>query len=67
MAHQIHSIAFPAISCGVYRYPLEQAAQVAVSSVREWVKGHPDLLDTVYFVAFDQTMERIYQQQLAQD
>ncbi len=67
MAYQIHSIAFPAISCGVYRYPIEQATQVAISTVREWIKVHPDLLDTVYFVAFDQTIEHIYQRQLAQD
>jgi O-acetyl-ADP-ribose deacetylase (regulator of RNase III) len=41
------SVAFPAISCGVYGYPVEQAAHVAVGAVR----GHE--LDLVRFVLFD--------------
>jgi O-acetyl-ADP-ribose deacetylase (regulator of RNase III) len=34
--HGVRSIAFPAISCGVYGYPVEAAVAVAVASVREW-------------------------------
>ena len=41
------SVAFPAISCGVYGYPVERAAHVAVGAVR----GHE--LDLVRFVLFD--------------
>jgi O-acetyl-ADP-ribose deacetylase len=41
------TVAFPAISCGVYGYPVELAAQVAVNAVR----GHD--LDLVRFVLFD--------------
>lgn len=41
------TVAFPAISCGVYGYPVEQAARVALGSVR----GHG--LDLVRFVLFD--------------
>ena len=41
------SVAFPAISCGVYGYPVEQAAHVALGAVR----GHE--LDLVRFVLFD--------------
>ena len=34
--HSIRSIAFPAISCGAYGYPLERAAAIAAQSVRRW-------------------------------
>jgi O-acetyl-ADP-ribose deacetylase (regulator of RNase III) len=43
------TIAFPAISCGVYGYPVELAAPVAVGTVRD----HGDRLDLVRFVLFD--------------
>ena len=46
--HQIHSIAFPAISAGVYAYPIELAAQVAVSSVTSFCSA----LDVPMEVAF---------------
>lgn len=36
------SVAFPAISCGVYGYPLDEAAEVALGSVRGWLGEHPD-------------------------
>lgn len=36
------SVAFPAISCGAYGYPLLDAARVALGTVREWLETHPD-------------------------
>jgi len=45
----VRTIAFPAISCGVYGYPLELAAPVAVQTVRE----HGDGLDEIRFVLFN--------------
>ena len=43
----IRSVAFPSISTGVYSYPLEEAAEIAVNTVNEFVDGHPGELDLV--------------------
>jgi O-acetyl-ADP-ribose deacetylase (regulator of RNase III) len=49
---QLRSIAFPAISCGVYGYPLDEAATIAVREARAFLDAH-DLLERVVLVAFD--------------
>lgn len=46
----VRSIAFPAISCGLYRYPLDEAARIAVDTVR----ATESKVDEVRFVLFDQ-------------
>jgi O-acetyl-ADP-ribose deacetylase (regulator of RNase III) len=52
LAAEFRSIAFPAISTGVYGYPVAAAARVAVGAIREWLEGHPDTaLETVTLVA----------------
>ena len=63
LAHEnhIHSIAFPAISCGVYGYPIEQAAAIAVNTVLEQSEKYPDITD-VYFVCFNDTVYSAYKQ-----
>jgi len=48
-AHLLASIAFPAISCGVYGYPLDEAAAVSLRAVVQ----HADRLSEVRFVLFD--------------
>ena len=46
-----HSVAFAAISCGVYGYPLHDAADVALSAVRAWLSTHPDSgIEDIIFV-----------------
>jgi O-acetyl-ADP-ribose deacetylase (regulator of RNase III) len=53
----LHSLAFPAISCGVYRFPVERAVKIAVSeTVAELVDS--DVVQKVIFACFD---EKIYQ------
>ena len=47
------TIAFPAISTGVYGYPIEEASVIAIGAVRGWLEKHPDVLHRVVFVLFD--------------
>lgn len=44
IAHErgLQSVAFPAISTGVYGYPQEEAAKIAVGTIREFIHAHPD-------------------------
>ncbi len=49
--HGLKSIAFPAISTGIYGYPLESATKIAVSAVREALAG-PSSIDRVVFACF---------------
>lgn len=49
--HGLQSVAFPAISTGVYRFPLERAAQIAVATVRDFLAGH-DVPQQVIFCCF---------------
>ena len=62
--HDIHSIAFPAISTGVYGYPLEDATEIAVKTVAQWLKAHADYAMQVIFCCFDARTERVYQARL---
>jgi O-acetyl-ADP-ribose deacetylase (regulator of RNase III) len=47
--HGVRSIAFPAISTGIYGYPLDEAAPIAVGTVRDYVRDHPEI-ELVRFV-----------------
>ena len=49
--NDVHSIAFPAISCGIYGYPIDQAAQVAANEVRAFL-SRDSSIERVIFVAF---------------
>ena len=49
----VRSIAFPSITTGVYHFPLEEAAQIAVKSARDFVAENPDSLDVIKWVLFD--------------
>ena len=46
------SVAFPSISTGIYGYPADLAAGVALQTVDAWMAEHPDALDSVTFVLF---------------
>jgi O-acetyl-ADP-ribose deacetylase (regulator of RNase III) len=62
-ANGLRSIAFPSISTGVYGYPVEQAAEIAVDTVIEVTQAHPDIEDVI-FCCFSPSDRRVYQQVL---
>ncbi|MBK20566.1 MAG: O-acetyl-ADP-ribose deacetylase [Rhodospirillaceae bacterium] len=51
--HNLRTIAFPAISTGVYRFPIDLAAKIAVSTVYEELKAHAEI-NSVLFVCFNE-------------
>lgn len=61
--HDCRSIAFPAISTGVYRFPLERAAEIAIQAVRITLPASG--VEQVIFCCFNEQAERVYRDLLA--
>ena len=61
--HQLKCVAFPAISCGVYGYPLGEAVQVAVRECAGFVAGH-SLPERIIFACFDGAALKAYEDEL---
>ena len=59
--HGLKSIAFPAISCGVYGYPMAQGCRIAIEEAKAALAGNPDL-ERVIFTPFGAEALRTYQQ-----
>ena len=57
--NDLHSIAFCCISTGIFGFPQQEAAQIAVDTVRGWLRSH-DAGMTVVFNVFSQVDEDIY-------
>ncbi|MBE3587213.1 MAG: O-acetyl-ADP-ribose deacetylase [Thermoanaerobacteraceae bacterium] len=57
----IRSISFPSISTGAYRFPLERAAAIALTTVRDFVQEH-DFFEEVRFVLFREDDYRVYRE-----
>lgn len=55
-------VAFPSISTGVYSYPLEQAAIVALRAIKDYITQHPKVFDEIRFVLFSDRDFSTYQQ-----
>ena len=62
-AHQVRSIAFPAISTGVYHFPPDRAARIAIDTVKAHVQSSG--VELVNFVCFNDTTHQIYTEMLA--
>ena len=56
----VKTIAFPAISTGVYRFPLERATKIAVNEVKKFVERY-ESIEKVIFVCFDEETFRVYE------
>ena len=54
------SIAFPSISTGVYHFPLERAAKIAVAAIREYLASHEEI-EEVRMVCFDARTQQAYE------
>ncbi len=59
-AQGFHSIAFPSISTGAYRFPIEHAAPIAVETARRFLKEKASSINRVGFVCFNQAVYEQY-------
>ncbi len=63
--HGLASIAFPSISTGIYGFPAERAATIAVDTVADFVADEPGLLRRVVFCCFDDHALNLHREALA--
>jgi O-acetyl-ADP-ribose deacetylase (regulator of RNase III) len=63
--HGAKTIAFPNISTGVYKFPKKRAAEIAISTVRNFLKENTEL-EKVIFVTFDDENYQIYKKMLSE-
>lgn len=56
--NNIRTIAFPAISCGVYHFPLEEACQIAIETVKEFISRN-DCIEKVIFIDINDAITEI--------
>jgi len=59
------TVAFPSLSTGAYRFPVDRAARIALGTVRDWILEHPGALDEVRVVLFDRGTHEAYAAALA--
>ncbi len=64
LEHGIRSIAFPSISTGVYRFPVEFAAKIAVKTVSRFLEDNENSFDLVEWVLFDSATESVYEKEV---
>jgi O-acetyl-ADP-ribose deacetylase (regulator of RNase III) len=63
--HGVQSMAFPAISTGIYGFPLERATRIAVRAVRDGLRS-PSALQRVIFACFDDRTAEVYERVMAE-
>ena len=65
IAYKLKSISFPSISTGAYRYPVDEAAMLAVRTVMDFLRTNNTPLEQVVFVLYDAATYRAYSTALA--
>ena len=60
----IKKIAFPSISTGVYSFPVDLAAKIAVGTVKRFLDANPEALQLVEWVLFDETTYSYYEKEV---
>lgn len=60
--YSIKTIAFPAISTGAFGYPMEEAAQIALSIVQKFTDEYPDAFEEIRFVLFSNEALHAYRE-----
>ena len=60
----VRTIAFPAISCGAYRYPIADAAMIAVETTRQFLRENDSIAEVTFAVSTDE-IEAAYQRLLS--
>ena len=59
LAHNIETIAFPAISCGIYSFPIEEATQIAINTTVDFIELNP-LPNQITFICFEDEIHKSY-------
>ncbi|XP_060895416.1 ADP-ribose glycohydrolase MACROD2 isoform X1 [Labrus mixtus] len=62
--HGLSTVAFPCISTGIYGFPNEPAAEIALSTVKSWIEENPDKITRVIFCVFLETDFAIYKKKI---
>ncbi|XP_029691344.1 ADP-ribose glycohydrolase MACROD2 isoform X2 [Takifugu rubripes] len=63
--HSLKTVAFPCISTGIYGFPNDPAADIALSTVKRWIKDNPDKITRVIFCVFLETDFVIYKRKMS--
>ncbi|XP_039616638.1 ADP-ribose glycohydrolase MACROD1 isoform X2 [Polypterus senegalus] len=64
--HELKTLAFPCISTGIYGYPPDEAADIAIRTVKDYLTEYPDKFERVVFCVFLKSDETLYQCKLKQ-
>ena len=60
----LRSVAFCCISTGVFHFPNQRAAEIAVKTVKDWMKAHPGAMDRIIFNVFKDEDKEYYEQEI---
>ncbi len=63
LENDLKSVAFCCISTGVFHFPNKKAAEIAVSTVKDWIAAHPETMERVIFNVFKDE-DRTYYEEL---